>query len=86
MSRPSKKSKSDDERLVCLCNAVTRGTVRAAIARGCDTLGKIFDATSAGVGACGGSCQPELRRLLREAQDAAAGRPPLKSSGSGNRK
>ncbi|MGE4132642.1 MAG: bacterioferritin-associated ferredoxin [Bdellovibrionales bacterium] len=60
--KPGPKTKQD--RLICFCNAISRSEVEQAIARGCDTLGKIFDATTAGVGACGGSCQPELRKLL----------------------
>jgi NAD(P)H-nitrite reductase large subunit len=60
--------KSPKERLICLCNEVSQGTIEAAIERGCDTLGKIFDATIAGVGACGGSCQPTLRKMLESYQ------------------
>lgn len=59
MSRPGKSEKK-----ICLCNGVTQSSIEAAITRGCDTLGKIFDATQAGVGACGGSCQPTLRKML----------------------
>jgi bacterioferritin-associated ferredoxin len=51
-------------RLICLCNEVAQADIEAAIMRGCDTLSKIFDATLAGVGACGGSCQPTLRKML----------------------
>jgi bacterioferritin-associated ferredoxin len=50
--------------LICLCNAVPQDVIEAAIERGCTTLGKLFDATTAGVGACGGSCQPVLRKML----------------------
>ena len=52
------------KRLICLCNSIPQDTVEAAIVRGCDTLGKLFDATTAGVGACGGSCQPILNKML----------------------
>lgn len=62
MAAPDKKDKS--QRLICLCNAIPQGKIEAAIQRGCKTLGRIFDATTAGVGACGGSCQPILRRML----------------------
>jgi len=51
-------------RLICLCNEVSQDEIEAAITRGCNSLGKLFDATSAGVGACGGSCQPTLRKML----------------------
>ncbi len=62
MASAVKKDKS--KRLICLCNAVAQSDIEAAIQRGCNTLGKIFDATTAGVGACGGSCQPILRKML----------------------
>jgi bacterioferritin-associated ferredoxin len=35
---------------------------------GADTLAKLFDATFAGCGPCGGSCQPELQKILYEDQ------------------
>ncbi len=62
MAPVDKKDKS--KRLICLCNAVPQADIEAVIARGCTTLGRIFDATTAGVGACGGSCQPILRKML----------------------
>jgi bacterioferritin-associated ferredoxin len=62
---PADKS-SKAKRLICLCNAIPQADIEAAIARGCTTLGKIFDATTAGVGACGGSCQPILKKMLAE--------------------
>lgn len=61
MNRPAPKSK-----FVCYCNGITREVVEDAIRRGCTTLGKIFDSTTAGCGPCGGSCQPELRKMLDE--------------------
>jgi bacterioferritin-associated ferredoxin len=60
--------KNDKQRLICLCNEVSQETVEAAITRGCNSLGKIFDATIAGCGACGGSCQPTLRKMLEAFQ------------------
>jgi bacterioferritin-associated ferredoxin len=62
MSPPNKSDKPD--RLICLCNSVPKSSIEAAIERGCNSLGKLFDATLAGVGACGGSCQPTLRNIL----------------------
>ncbi|MGE0762179.1 MAG: bacterioferritin-associated ferredoxin [Bdellovibrionales bacterium] len=52
------------ERFVCYCNRVPKEPIEAAIRRGCDSLIKIFDATNAGVGACGGSCRPYLQKML----------------------
>jgi bacterioferritin-associated ferredoxin len=60
MARPAAKPK----KLICLCNEVSQETIEAAILRGCHRMGQIFDATRAGVGACGGSCQPTLKKMI----------------------
>ncbi|MCM2280973.1 MAG: (2Fe-2S)-binding protein [Bdellovibrionaceae bacterium] len=52
------------QEIICLCNNVSRDTIEAAIRNGADTLNKIFDCTSAGVGPCGGSCRRKLAPLL----------------------
>jgi bacterioferritin-associated ferredoxin len=59
-------NKNNKPRLICLCNGVSKDRVEEAIARGCNTLGKLFDATTAGCGACGGSCQPTLKKMLEQ--------------------
>jgi NAD(P)H-nitrite reductase large subunit len=76
--KPVKKNKQN--KIICLCNGVSLGAVEEAIRRGCRSLGRIYDATTAGVGPCGGSCQPDLKRLLAEAEvganaEAATDRP-----------
>ena len=50
--------------IICRCNNISRETIEQAIRDGADTLNKIFDATSAGVGPCGGSCRRKLMPLL----------------------
>lgn len=50
--------------IVCLCNNVPRDVIEDAIRGGCDTLNKIFDETTAGVGPCGGSCRRKLGPML----------------------
>lgn len=50
--------------IICRCNNVPRDVIEKAIRDGCDTLNKIFDCTSAGVGPCGGSCRRKLKPLL----------------------
>jgi bacterioferritin-associated ferredoxin len=50
--------------LICLCNEVPRAAIEQAIRGGADTLNKIFDATTAGVGPCGGSCRRKLAPML----------------------
>lgn len=56
-----KKTKSE---IICRCNNVSRKTIEEAIINGCDTLNKIFDETTAGIGPCGGSCRRKLKPLL----------------------
>jgi bacterioferritin-associated ferredoxin len=58
------KSARNSERYVCYCNFVPKEKIEAAIRRGCTELNKIFDATNAGVGACGGSCRPYIQRMV----------------------
>jgi bacterioferritin-associated ferredoxin len=50
--------------IICLCNSVSRDVIEDAIRNGADTLNKIFDATTAGVGPCGGSCRRKLGPML----------------------
>lgn len=59
MRRQGKK-----DEIVCLCNNVRRSTIEEAIKGGADTLNKIFDRTSAGVGPCGGSCRRKIAPML----------------------
>lgn len=50
--------------IVCFCNSIEKTVIEDAIRNGADTLNKIFDTTSAGVGACGGSCRIKLHQML----------------------
>lgn len=51
--------------IICRCNNISREVIEDAIQNGgCDTLNKIFDETTAGVGPCGGSCRRKLGPLL----------------------
>ncbi len=50
--------------IICRCNNISRETIENAIKDGCDTLNKIFDATTAGVGPCGGSCRRVIKPML----------------------
>ena len=52
------------EEIVCRCNNVFRSTIETAIRDGCKTPNEIFDATTAGVGPCGGSCRRKIQPLL----------------------
>lgn len=59
-------SRKPKQEIICLCNNVSRATIEAAIRDGADTLNKIFDRTSAGVGPCGGSCRRKLAPMLEQ--------------------
>lgn len=61
-SQPRIKNKKKE--IICRCNNISREEIEKAIQDGCDTLNKIFDATTAGVGPCGGSCRRKLGPLL----------------------
>jgi bacterioferritin-associated ferredoxin len=63
---PTSPRKIDQKQdpVICRCNGVKRSTIEKAIQSGAKTLGEIFDQTSAGVGACGGSCRAKLQTLL----------------------
>lgn len=58
------KPKGKGAEIICKCNNVSRAEIEQAIRDGADTLNKIFDATMAGVGACGGSCRRKLAPML----------------------
>jgi len=56
-----------DEVIVCRCEEVTAGEVRAAIRAGARTIAAIKKRTRAGMGLCGGrTCGRLLARLLAE--------------------
>lgn len=74
MGRPTRPDKNDP--IVCCCNEVRASAIRQAMEQGAGTLAGIFDATWAGCGPCGGSCQPELVEMLRDHLARQAGRQP----------
>lgn len=50
---------------VCLCKAISRATMKKAIAGGADTVEKVRKATGAGSGPCQGRrCTPKIEELL----------------------
>ena len=58
------KNKKQKDILICICNKVPKKRIEAAIERGCNSMPKIYDATTAGVGPCGGSCRPTVKKML----------------------
>ncbi|MEW5826163.1 MAG: 2Fe-2S iron-sulfur cluster-binding protein [Candidatus Bipolaricaulota bacterium] len=57
-----------DETIICRCERVTAGEIRAAIRAGCRDMNELKAITRAGMGACGGkTCTSLIARLFREA-------------------
>ncbi len=57
----------DDDMIVCRCERVTAGEIRALIRAGVRDLNELKAVTRAGMGACGGKTCPSLiKRLFRE--------------------
>lgn len=55
---------------VCMCNAVTAGTIEDAITDGCDTVAEVGRCTRAGTG-CGG-CRARISDMIASTLEAAA--------------
>lgn len=86
------KNRKQKSQIICRCNNVDRATIEQAIRDGADSMNKIFDATSAGIGPCGGSCRRKLAPLLEHylktgefpekiVEDMTGKEPPKKPSG-----
>lgn len=58
------KNRKKQSQIICRCNNVDRATIEQAIRDGADTMNKIFDLTTAGIGPCGGSCRRKLQPML----------------------
>lgn len=75
-SRPAKTVKADtpaaaatdgDDLVICRCEEITRGEIKAAIRNGMHTLNGVKRITRAGMGLCQGqTCQQLVARLLTE--------------------
>ncbi|MGC9530222.1 MAG: 2Fe-2S iron-sulfur cluster-binding protein [Candidatus Bipolaricaulaceae bacterium] len=66
-SEPGPPAPTADTTIVCRCERVTAGEIRALIRRGCRDMNEIKAVTRAGMGACGGkTCAPLIKRLFQE--------------------
>jgi NADPH-dependent 2,4-dienoyl-CoA reductase/sulfur reductase-like enzyme/Fe-S-cluster-containing hydrogenase component 2/bacterioferritin-associated ferredoxin len=64
---PETVKRLDDDEIVCRCERVSAGEIRARIRAGVRDLNELKGATRAGMGACGGKTCPSLiARLFRE--------------------
>ena len=61
---------------VCFCNGIGCAQISAAIERGAHTLNSIYEATSAGVGPCGGTCRDSIQALISQTLSVSSTHPP----------
>jgi NAD(P)H-nitrite reductase large subunit len=55
---------------VCLCKAIPRSKIKAAIKEGARTVEEVRKATGAGSGGCGGRrCTPKIEELLKQFEE-----------------
>ncbi|MGC9347337.1 MAG: FAD-dependent oxidoreductase [Anaerolineae bacterium] len=65
---PDVVTRLDDDTIVCRCERVTAGEIRAHIRNGVRDINELKAITRVGMGACGGkTCTPLILRLFREA-------------------
>ena len=64
MGRSQRPAPKGAQEIICRCNSVPKERIETAIRKGADTMNKIFDRTTAGVGPCGGSCRRKLGPML----------------------
>jgi bacterioferritin-associated ferredoxin len=55
--------------IICYCNSITYEKISGAIRRGCRKLDALMNATTAGLGQCGGTCKPDLIKLIQGFND-----------------
>lgn len=60
---------------VCRCNNVKYRTIERAIREGAHTLTQVAARTTATMGQCGGSCTPDVQKMLDELAPKYATRP-----------
>ena len=60
--------KWNDEDIICFCQEITYGTIKAALDRGVDSVEELIDETDAGI-ACG-TCIEDLEELFLEHNQA----------------
>ena len=87
MDENTESSGLDQEQvIVCRCEEISRGKIRAAIANGCDSVTWVKRTTRAGMGLCQGrTCGRQVARMIVEETGQHSGqvipdtqRPPLR--------
>jgi NAD(P)H-nitrite reductase large subunit len=51
---------------ICRCNNIKYRTIERAIREGAHTLNQVASRTTATTGECGGSCTPEVQKMIEE--------------------
>jgi NAD(P)H-nitrite reductase large subunit len=51
---------------ICRCNNIKYKTIERAIREGAHTLNQVASRTTATTGECGGSCTPEVQKMIEE--------------------
>ena len=73
MSILQKKKKrpkpSKDDPFICSCNFIPQSEIEKVIKEGLTDINDVYDSTTAGLGACGGSCRPILKKMLQHYLD-----------------
>ena len=68
---------------ICRCNNIKYRTIERAIREGAHTLNQVASRTTATTGECGGSCTPEVQKLIAELAPkyaSAAPKPPANAN------
>lgn len=66
---------------VCRCNNIKYRTIERAIREGAHTLTQIANRTTATLGQCGGTCTPDVQKMLDELVPTVAAVPPAVKAG-----
>ncbi|MCO4762218.1 MAG: (2Fe-2S)-binding protein [Myxococcales bacterium] len=74
-SDPGDEAVGSDNPIVCFCNEIRLSAIVTALEDGADSLPGLVDATFAGCGPCGGSCQPDLEAILEDWHHGAPDEP-----------
>lgn len=53
-------------RTICRCNNIKYKTIERAIREGAHTLSQVATRTGATTGQCGGTCTPDVQKLIEE--------------------
>lgn len=67
MSNIDNENLMDKLTKVCICKAISRAQIKAAISNGANTLDKVKEATGATTGGCcGGRCKSKIIDLIKQ--------------------